>query len=150
MVFYVSGTSVQLPVRAESMAASAAYGFRPSVVDGRGAFSVRRAAGERVVWVRGVCETVFYVSGTSVQLSVWTESAAGSTVCGFRPSLVDGRGAFVVRRAAGKGIAAVESPGTRRARVVCEVVRCIRPIARAGSEACGFRPFSMDGREAFP
>jgi len=46
MVFYVSGTSVQLPVRAESMAASAAYGFRPSVVDGRGAFVVRRAAGE--------------------------------------------------------------------------------------------------------
>ena len=50
----------------------------------------------------------------------------------------------------GKRIVAVEPPGTRRARVVCEAVRCIRPIARAGSTACGFRPFSMDGREAFP
>ena len=50
----------------------------------------------------------------------------------------------------GKGITAVESPGTRRARAVCEAVRCIRPIARAGSAACGFRPFSMDGREDFP
>ena len=58
---------------------------------------------------------------------------AGSTACGFRPSLVDGRGAFVVRRAAGKGIVAVEPPGTRRARVV----RCIRPIARAASTASG-------------
>ena len=46
MVFYVSGTSVQLPVRAESVAASAACGFRPSFVDGRGAFVVRRAVGE--------------------------------------------------------------------------------------------------------
>ena len=50
----------------------------------------------------------------------------------------------------GKRIIAVEPPGARRARVVREVVRCIRPIARAGSTACGFRPFSMDGREAFP
>ena len=93
---------------------------------------------------------VFYVSGTSVQLPVRAESAAANAVCGFRPSPMDERGAFSVRRAAGKGIAAVESPGTRRARVVCEAVRCIRPIARAGSAACGFRPFSMDGREAFP
>ena len=45
---------------------------------------------------------VFYVSGTSVQLPVRAESAAGSTACSFRPSLMDGRGAFVVRRAAGK------------------------------------------------
>ena len=74
---------------------------------------------------------------------------AGSTACGFRPSLVDGRGAFVVRRAAGTGIVAGEPPGTRRARVVREVVRCIRPIARAGSAPCGFRPSSMDGRGAF-
>ena len=50
----------------------------------------------------------------------------------------------------GKRIIAVEPPGARRARVVREVVRCIRPIARAASTACGFRPFSMDGREAFP
>ena len=50
----------------------------------------------------------------------------------------------------GKRIVAVEPPGTRRARVVCEAVRCIRPIAWAGSAACGFRPFSMDGREDFP
>ncbi len=46
MVFYVSGTSVQLPVRAESAAANAVCGFRPSQMDGRGAFAVRRAAGE--------------------------------------------------------------------------------------------------------
>ena len=46
----------------------------------------------------------------------------------------------------GKRIIAVELPGARRARVV----RCIRPIARAGSTACGFRPSSMDGREDFP
>ena len=37
---------VQSPVRAESVAASAACGFRPSLMDGRGAFSVRRAAGK--------------------------------------------------------------------------------------------------------
>ena len=49
----------------------------------------------------------------------------------------------------GKGIAAVESPGTRRARGIREVVRCIRPIARAGSTACGFRPSLVDGRGAF-
>ena len=49
----------------------------------------------------------------------------------------------------GKRIIAVEPPGTRRARVVREVVRCIRPIARAGSAPCGFRPSSMDGRGAF-
>ena len=46
----------------------------------------------------------------------------------------------------GKRIVAVEPPGTRRARVV----RCIRPIARAANAVCGFRPFSMDGREDFP
>ena len=37
----------------------------------------------------------------------------------------------------GKRIVAVEPPGARRARVVREVVRCIRPIARAGSTASG-------------
>ena len=73
---------------------------------------------------------------------------AASAAYGFRPSVVDGRGAFSVRRAAGKGIAAVESPGTRRAQVVCEAVRCIRPIARAANAVCGFRPSSMDGRGA--
>ena len=37
--FYTSGTSVQLPVRAESAAAaSTACSFRPSSMDGRGAF----------------------------------------------------------------------------------------------------------------
>ena len=36
----------------------------------------------------------------------------------------------------GKRIVAVELPGTRRARVVREVVRCIRPIARAASTVC--------------
>ena len=45
----------------------------------------------------------------------------------------------------GKRIIAVEPPGTRRARVV----RCIRPIARAASAACGFRPSLVDGRGAF-
>ena len=49
----------------------------------------------------------------------------------------------------GKRIIAVEPPGARRARVVREVVRCIRPIARAGSEVCGFRPSPMDGGGAF-
>jgi len=48
----------------------------------------------------------------------------------------------------GKKIVAVEPPGTRRARVVREVVRCIRPIARAASTACGFRPSLVDGRGA--
>ena len=80
----------------------------------------------------------FYASGTSVQSPVRAESAAAaSTACGFRPSPMDGRGAFAVRRAAGKGIAAVESPGARRARGIREVVRCIRPIARAASTASG-------------
>ena len=51
MAFYVSGTSVQLPVRAESMAASAAYGFRPSVVDGRGALSCVAQPGKRIIAV---------------------------------------------------------------------------------------------------
>ena len=47
MAFYASGTSVQSPVRAESAAAaSTACGFRPSPMDGRGAFVVRRAVGE--------------------------------------------------------------------------------------------------------
>ena len=68
----------------------------------------------------------------------------------FRPSLVDGRGALPCVAQPGKRIVAVESPGTRRARVVREVVRCIRPIARAANAVCGFRPSSMDGREDFP
>ena len=55
----------------------------------------------------------------------------------FRPSLVDGRGALSCVAQSGKRIAAVESPGARRARVVREVVRCIRPIARAASTASG-------------
>ena len=62
---------------------------------------------------------------------------AGSTACGFRPSLVDGRGALSCVAQPGKRIVAVEPPGARRARVVREVVRCIRPIARAASTASG-------------
>ena len=58
---------------------------------------------------------------------------AGSTACGFRPSLVDGRGALSCVAQPGKRIVAVEPPGARRARVV----RCIRPIARAASTASG-------------
>ena len=49
----------------------------------------------------------------------------------------------------GKRIIAVELPGTRRARVVREVVRCIRPIARAANAVCGFRPSLVDGGGAF-
>ena len=49
----------------------------------------------------------------------------------------------------GKRIVAVEPPGTRRARVVREVVRCIRPIARAANTVCGFRPSLVDGGGAF-
>ena len=49
----------------------------------------------------------------------------------------------------GKRIIAVEPPGTRRARVVREVVRCIRPIARAANAVCGFRPSLVDGGGAF-
>ena len=139
MVFYVSGTSVQLPVRAESMAASAAYGFRPSVVDGRGAFVVRRAVGEEN-----------HRSGTARSAPGASGTLHPSNCPGgehdFEPSSTDGRGAFPRVAQPGKRIVAVEPPGTRRARVV----RCIRPIARAGSTACGFRPFSMDGREDFP
>ena len=74
---------------------------------------------------------------------------AASTACGFRPFSMDGREAFPCVAQPGKRIIAVEPPGTRRARVVREVVRCIRPIARAGSAPCGFRPSSMDGRGAF-
>ena len=67
----------------------------------------------------------------------------------FRPSLVDGRGALPCVAQPGKRIVAVEPPGTRRARVVREVVRCIRPIARAANAVCGFRPSLVDGRGAF-
>ena len=53
MVFYVSSTSVQLPVRAESVAASAACGFRPSPMDGRGALScVAQPGRESQRWSR--------------------------------------------------------------------------------------------------
>ena len=45
----------------------------------------------------------------------------------------------------GKRIIAVEPPGTRRARVVREVVRCIRPIARVASTASG-RPQWTDAK----
>ena len=66
---------------------------------------------------------------------------AASAACGFRPSLVDGRGVLSCVAQPGKRIVAVEPPGTRRARVVREVVRevvrCIRPIARAASTASG-------------
>ena len=145
MVFCVSGTSVQLPVRAESMAASAAYGFRPSAVDGRGAFSVRRAVGEEN-HRSGTARSVPGASGTLHP----SNCPGGEHGLRFRPSLVDGRGALSCVAQPGKRIVAVEQPGTRRPRVVREVVRCIRPTARAGSTACGFRPFSMDGREDFP
>ena len=97
MVFYVSGTSVQLPVRAESMAASAAYGFRPSVVDGRGAFSVHRVAGEED-HRSGTARNAPSASGTLHP----SNCPGGEHGLRFRPSLVDGRGAFAVRRAAGK------------------------------------------------
>ena len=133
-------------IRPIARAANAVCGFRPSLVDGGGAFAVRRAAGKvrdtrdgvlrlrhirpvaRTGGIRGgehglrlqavfdgrtrsLCRasrsresgTAFYTSGTSVQSPVRAESAAAaSTACGFRPSPMDGRGAFVVRRAAGE------------------------------------------------
>ena len=53
MVFYVSGTSVQLSVRAESAAANAVCGFRPSPMDGRGALScVAQPGRESQRWSR--------------------------------------------------------------------------------------------------
>ena len=123
------------------MAASAAYGFRPSSMDGRGAFAVRRAAGEED-HRSGTARNAPGASGTLHP----SNCPGGEHGLHFRPSLVDGRGALSCVAQSGKRIVAVEPPGTRRARVV----RCIRPIARAGSAACGFRPSSMDGREAFP
>ena len=87
---------------------------------------------------------VFYVSGTSVQLSVRAESMAASAACGFRPSLVDGRGAFVVRRAAGE-----ENHRSGTARNAPGASGTLHPSNYPGGEH-GFRPFSMDGREDFP
>ena len=89
MVFYVSGTSVQLPVRAESMAASAAYGFRPSVVDGRGAFSLRRAAGEENRR-SGTARSAPGASGTLHP----SNCPGGEHGLRFRPFSMDGREDF--------------------------------------------------------
>ena len=58
---------------------------------------------------------------------------AASTACGFRPSLVDGGGAFAVSRAAGK---------VRDTRDGVLRLRHIRPVARAGGirgGECGLR-----------
>ena len=67
--------------------------------------------------------TAFYTSGTYVQSPVRAESVAASAACGFRPSLMDGRGAFVVRRAAGK------------------VGRRFIPPAHPSSRPCGRNPW---------
>ena len=118
MVFYVSGTSVQLSVRAESAAANAVCGFRPSPMDGRGAFAVRRAAGEKN-----------HRSGTARN----APGARDTLGCAlhpfnppddahdFEPSSTDGREAFPRVAQPGKGIIAGESSGTRRARGIREV-----------------------------
>ena len=87
---------------------------------------------------------MFYVSGTSVQLPVRAESMAASAACGFRPSLVDGGGAFAVRRAAGE-----ENRRSGTARNAPSASGTLHPSNCPGGEY-GFRPFSMDGREAFP
>ena len=87
---------------------------------------------------------VFYVSGTSVQLPVRAESMAASAACGFRPSFVDGRGAFAVRHAAGE-----EDHRSGTARNAPGASGTLHPSNCPGGEY-GFRPFSMDGREAFP
>ena len=87
---------------------------------------------------------VFYVSGTSVQLSVRAESAAANAVCGFRPSPMDERGAFVVRRAVGE-----ENHRSGTARSAPGASGTLHPSNCPGGEY-GFRPFSMDGREDFP
>ena len=125
-------------IRPIARAANAVCGFRPSLVDGGGAFAVSRAAGKvrdtrdgvlRLRHIRPVARaggihggerglrlqtviggrtrslyrasrgresgTAFYTSGTSVQSPVQAESAAAaSTACSFRPSSMDGRGAF--------------------------------------------------------
>ena len=184
-------------IRPIARAGSAACGFRPSLVDGGGAFAVRRAAGKvrdtrdgvlRLRHIRPVARTGGIRGGGEHGLRLQTVTngrtrslcrasrsrgressqwnrperagrewyAASVQLPGRRArfalqAVIGGRTrSLIVRRVAGKRIAAVESPGTRRARVVCEAVRCIRPIAWAGSAACGFRPFSMDGREDFP
>ena len=66
---------------------------------------------------------------------------AASTACGFRPSLVDGGGAFAVSRAAGK---------VRDTRDGVLRLRHIRPVARAGGIRGGERGLRLqavfDGR----
>ena len=89
MVFYVSGTSDQLPVRAESAAANAACGFRPSPMDGCGAFAVRRAAGKENRR-SGTARSTPGASGTLHP----SNCPGGEHGLRFRPSLVDGRGAL--------------------------------------------------------
>ena len=178
------------------MAASAAYGFRPSVVDGRGAFSVRRAAGEED-HRSGTARSAPGASGTlhpfncpggehglrlqaviggrrrslcreprsrkSEGYARWcftSPAHPSSCPCGRNPRrrmrfAASGRHKWTDAEPLpcvaqpGKRIIAVEQPGTRRARVVREVVRCIRPIARAANAVCGFSPSLVDGGGAF-
>ncbi len=137
MVFYVSGTSVQLSVRAESAAAaSTACGFRPSPMDGRGAFAVRRAAGKENRR-SGTARSAPGASGTLHP----SNCPGGEHGLRFRPSLVDGRGAFAVRRAAGK---------VRDTRDGVLRLRHIRPVVRAGGIRGGERGLRLqavfDGR----
>ena len=107
-------------------------------MDGRGAFVVRRAAGK-------------------VGRRFIPPAHPSSRPCGRNPRRRRARPAASDRHQwtdaeplscvaqSGKRIIAVEPPGTRRARVVREVVRCIRPIARAANAVCGFRPSLVDG-----
>ena len=142
-MFCVSGTSVQLPVRPESMAASAAYGFRPSFVDGRGAFVVRRAVGEEN-HRSGTARSAPGASGTLHP----SNCPGGEHGLRFRPSLVDGRGAFAVRRAVGEEIhrsgTARSAPGAR------DTLGCALHPFNPPDDAHDFEPSSTDGREAFP
>ena len=180
-------------IRPIARAGSTACGFRPSLVDGRGAFVVRRAAGKGIVAVEPpgtrrarvvrCIRPIARAASTASGRSQWTDAKPfrelrsrksegyarrcfaspahpSSCPCGRNPRrrmrfAASGRHQWTDAEPLpcvaqpGKRIVAVEPPGTRRARVVREVVRCIRPIARAGSAPCGFRPSSMDGRGAF-
>ncbi len=118
--------SVQLPGRRVRFALQAVIGGRTR------SLIVRRAAGKENRR-SGTARSAPGASGTLHP----SNCPGGEHGLRFRPSLVDGRGALSCVAQSGKRIAAVESPGARRARVVREVVRCIRPIARAASTASG-------------
>ncbi len=119
MAFYASGTSVQSPVRAESAAAaSTACGFRPSLMDGRGAFAVRRAAGKENRR-SGTARSAPGAGGTLHP----SNCPAGERGLRLQAVLNGRTRRFSVSRAAGK---------VRDTRDGVLRLRHIRPVARAG------------------